>query len=567
MKEILGLIQNGKYNAALDVLSGNKSIEPTEKNILLARIYREQGDYHKAEEIIISTLNSERFEVWFEYAYVLWRLNKHENAIKALEQPFMQSIDDPPKNASLLHLKGNILFSLGNYVDSLNTHLIAVEIFKNEGDLLKTALLYNNIGYTYSSLGEIKNSIKMLELSLKMNDGRHLQDMARTYANLGIAYRAKEDLFESKQYLEKAAKLQEELGNSSELSYTLFELLKLYVDLGEMDMSDDLLSQIEDIDEEMDNEMIHVRYLLGKAILYNEMKRFEYKFKAKQLFTEVIEDFDVFDSYTILAQVYLAEILLEELYLYNNAETLDELSKTISSLKYIGEQQNSHIIITNYHIINSRFQLIQNNLTTAKDEILKAKTIAEDNGILKLAIKCSIIYDNLLETIPQWEEREPGIEERIEISSIIPLLKGIQRNQFLVTDGTEENPVMLLILDDAGIPRFKFEFDTPERLNDNLIGSFLSAVNSFYEDVFDPQNNVETIKSKDYTIQILEHKTMLFVYVFKGEASIAKQKLQLFYHQILQSDFFQTLEKYWKDGYIDVIEIPDDIITLIYRIF
>lgn len=60
---------------------------------------------------------------------------------------------------------------------------------------------------------------------------------------------------------------------------------------------------------------------------------------------------------------------------------------------------------------------------------------------------------------------------------------------------------------------------------ENLIGSFLSAINSFGKEAFSSNLPFERMKHHDYSIVMRIEKPLLFCNVFKGQSYSATQKI------------------------------------------
>lgn len=86
-----------------------------------------------------------------------------------------------------------------------------------------------------------------------------------------------------------------------------------------------------------------------------------------------------------------------------------------------------------------------------------------------------------------------------------------------------EEPVSFFILDEGGVKIASIDFCRRERVDENLVAGFLSAIQSFSEEVF--AQTVNQIKLDDYTLLVKVNSPFTFVYVFRGPVEPVEEKL------------------------------------------
>ena len=99
-----------------------------------------------------------------------------------------------------------------------------------------------------------------------------------------------------------------------------------------------------------------------------------------------------------------------------------------------------------------------------------------------------------------------------------------------------EEPVLLIILNQAGTTVFADRFLNETQLDETLIGGFLSAISSFVSEVFASPGHIERIKHQEYTLVLRFLKSLLFTYVYKGQSYEALRKLGSFMGAITKSE-------------------------------
>ena len=86
-----------------------------------------------------------------------------------------------------------------------------------------------------------------------------------------------------------------------------------------------------------------------------------------------------------------------------------------------------------------------------------------------------------------------------------------------------EEPISFFILDEGGLRIASIDFCRRERVDENLVAGFLSAIQSFSNEVF--AQTINQIRLDDYTLLVKAYPPFTFVYVFRGPVEPAEEKL------------------------------------------
>ncbi|MHA1929838.1 MAG: hypothetical protein ACTSV2_14795 [Candidatus Thorarchaeota archaeon] len=98
------------------------------------------------------------------------------------------------------------------------------------------------------------------------------------------------------------------------------------------------------------------------------------------------------------------------------------------------------------------------------------------------------------------------------------------RNKGLITVSEKcEEPVSFFLLDEGGLRIASIDFCRRERVDENLVAGFLSAIQAFSDQVF--AQSVSQIKLDDYTLLMKAYSPFTFVYVFRDPVEPAEEKL------------------------------------------
>jgi hypothetical protein len=111
-------------------------------------------------------------------------------------------------------------------------------------------------------------------------------------------------------------------------------------------------------------------------------------------------------------------------------------------------------------------------------------------------------------------------------------------------------------MDQGGIVRYNLNIGGADKINENLIGAFLTAINSFLNDAFAVESHLEYIKYGNYKIIMKKEEQLLFCYIFEGTSYHATKTVE----QII--DFFPNHPKVWSQitsNFDKLASIPPEI--------
>jgi hypothetical protein len=160
---------------------------------------------------------------------------------------------------------------------------------------------------------------------------------------------------------------------------------------------------------------------------------------------------------------------------------------------------------------------------------------------------------------PRLGEAQQFIEEEIRIM--------LKREEVpLAPQIAIEQPVLLLIIAQGGVLSFSYPFTEDLKLDDELISGFLSAFDTFSDELF--SKGLDRAKFGDYSVVMDSFEDYSVCYLFKGQIIPAKQKLSRFSENIQKmKDICDILEKYSKTSQLLQIKEVPLLETLIKDIF
>ncbi|MHA2324395.1 MAG: hypothetical protein ACXACB_03265, partial [Promethearchaeota archaeon] len=300
--------------------------------------------------------------------------------------------------------------------------------------------IYRGMGHTYLAKGELDLSLECHKRSLKIyKKGRRMGWwFYETYDNIITVLLAQKNISQAKSYLRQFKALLEEY--------------KVPLD--------------------GDN------YKLSQAKILQASGRMRDIAEAEQLLKDVIEKDE--SPYTVgAALLNLCGWYFREFQISNKMEILEDILPLIDHLQKNAIQQNSPGLIARVKLLQAKLALIQLNLLDARKLLVESQQIAVEHGFKGLANSISKEHDKLLKELKLWEsfkKTKSTLSERLKLASIDDVLNRMQgRREIEQVESTNEQPLLLLIIAEGGIPLFTYPFTEKWQRDDDLFGSFLSA--------------------------------------------------------------------------------------------
>ncbi|MFX0004280.1 MAG: tetratricopeptide repeat protein [Candidatus Hodarchaeota archaeon] len=546
------LRDKGEFEKALDIVINLEKETSSSKEellsllILKSSILLELRHLKEAREIAENIFQQSKDLNWHDksidalniIAWVYRRLGKLEEALDTIKKAEILIKTHFPelnrniqkKKASLYLIKGSIFFARGNLKaikDCLEEGINLARLVNDKKLLMHFTL---NFGAYYGIKGNMELSLNYqkqgLALAEQINDK---QNIIIALNNLGCVYREQGNLEEAIEYINRSYKLSKET-KSPTISIVLDSLFHVVLDNGDLKTAEKYLDEMNELKDQEEYEIIRLNYLINKALLLKATPRARNLSEAEKILKEALEEDIVLYEAQIDALLNLCDIYLLDLHNTNDLEILNELYPYISQLLKIAEENNSYSLIAETKILQARLSLLTFDIKSARKLLSKAQEIAEKFGLNRLSIKISNEHDELIKQIDMWEslkESNSPISERLKITGLKEEMKRmIQKRGVEIPVLFEEEPLLLLVLTEGGVPAFSHTFSKDWKFSDELFSGFLSSFDSISKEVF--SEGLDRAKFGDYTILISSFGNFLICYLFKGQSYYAKQKLGYF---------------------------------------
>ncbi len=529
------------------------------------------ANFKKSLQLYEELMNSSSsIKLYNNIGQILWQRGELEGALSHYlrGQELSEKAGQKRFSAALLVNIGLINQSKGDLDLALDNFQQSLIIFQELNRLDEVAICHNNMGNIYQAKGELDIALDYYEKSttyFEEIDNRY--EMTASYHNIASIYREKGNYIETSTQLSKTLIIQEELGNPLEKSVTLLLMIENYIQSGAKESAEHYLAQLNDIRGE--NKVIELRYQKAKAQVLIMSGRVVHRAEAQKILTEIAGSEIIDHELTVEAMFKLFELLLFELRTSGNEDVLKEVKELSQRIISIAESQKSFSDLAETYRLQSKLALLELDIKESQRLLSQAQIIAETKGLQRLAQSISYEFDSLLNDLTKWNdyiERNASITERYELAELESMMTAIlERKGTQYDDLPEEDPMMLLILDDAGLCLFSKTFPSESFLQDQLIGGLLTSINAFMQEAFSLSGSIERIKHEDNTLLLKNVDPYLFAYVFQGQSYSAMQKLEKFIAVVQESTLWDEIAKIRSTGRSD--EVNDALNEEISNVF
>ncbi|MHA1450867.1 MAG: tetratricopeptide repeat protein [Candidatus Hodarchaeales archaeon] len=430
-----------------DQLAGRKGSLMRHQGITL--LYK--GDLKRASELLEQAL--EIFEGLNDHENIAATLsnlgNVHhkngdlENARKSHQRSLeiREKIGNKQAIAASLNNIGNALRDKGDINEALDYYLRSLALFKEIGNGFMTSYVLNNTGVLYHDRGDLDKALEYLKKSLVLREEiGNDQIIARTLNNLGSVYRDMENYETALSMHRRALRINEGIENNIETSETLFDIINVALDKKDINLAKDYHEYLKQISNSEDHWVIRQRSNIIEALLLREEKRIRKRFKATEIFEEVIEEGisrEAYHELTVIAMINLCDLLLYEVKILGEEGVMGEIQELTAMITGIAKKQASHSLLVESYLLKSKLALLELDTDQAQELLVQARLLAIERGLDRLARTIAGEEEVLLSNLSKWKEisdRKPRMQEIIDLTRIDDLInrmihKKVQRDE------------------------------------------------------------------------------------------------------------------------------------------
>ncbi len=565
-------------------------------NALIAKENYEEALFFAEKSYLVSNKIEnclEKVDSFLLMANVLMKLNKFDRSSEFLQEanllirilPQYSITGKKGSRAFLLRIKAGINYGIGEISENVDIFDEMIHIYKDLNDLIKLADAYSLISSHYYYLGELDKSFDYIkeadEIFSKVDIPPMLKKMEiGNYIMFGAVYEQKGMMIEALEYTEKALHLAkkfnikyqistainnlacfyqgfanwdksieyfkialeiaEKSGDNSEIAEILEGMIRSYLNKEDIISAKSSFERMTQINKKESNRRIDQLCRYCNALILRKNTRTRDLGIAQKLLNDITEEEINYSEVTIGAMVNLSEMLLFEFEESKDPEILKELGPLIENLYKTAESQHSFLVMVETLLLKSKLALISLKLDEARQFLNQGQLIAEKYGLNHLAMKISNENDDLIKNLEIWKTMQiekasySRILKRTNINHQINSMLGKTNSKFILPKINDEDPVLIMILSDSGIPIFTKIFKEEWSVNEALFAGFLSAFNSFSDEIF--SKGFDRAVFGDYAILMRSLSPFMISYIFKGQSYLAKQKFSKFSEKIKDSE-------------------------------
>jgi tetratricopeptide (TPR) repeat protein len=506
---------------------------------------RTEANLNMIKGFLISRKDTEKGLEYLNYSLSLWdKLDLHIG-----------------KAMTLMCIGITYLYSKGELDRSINNFEQGLRIAEKLNQKYGIGFLLDNLGNSYLYKGELNRSLDFYQEALKIFEEINNESFrARSYALIGNIMGAEGKYDEALRYIAKSIEFYREIGEIFATFNPISTAIELCLYKDDLHLANIYLDKLKQIKDRFKNTVIDLWVIFYEALILKRSSRTRDKAKTEDMLLTLLEKAKANFGLKIEILIQLCDLYLIELQTSNNLEVLNDINPIINNLIEIAQYSHSHFILCETYILQAKLALITLEIKQARKHLTQAQKIANKYGMQQLAIEISNEHDELLRQLHTWENLQKSdvpIAERIKFTRLedqieIMLHKHVDES----LKASNENPVVLLITSEAGIPIFSKAFMEEFSFKDHLWSGFLTAFNSFSDEML--SEGLERAKFGEYTLLMKAVSPFLVCYLFKGQSYLAQQKLQSFVDKISNNyTVWQTFNKYYQANQeIQIKDIP-----------
>jgi len=275
---------------------------------------------------------------------------------------------------------------VGELDQALTYFIKAKKYFTKEKHLILTSILCN-IGEIYEFKGELDDSLKLQDESLKLSkEFESTSGLAMVFHRKASILWLQGDTNQAIELQKQSLKLWKERGNKIATAYTLESLIHYMTEINRIESAVKYQQELLEINEEVGSKRLQQLCRLTDAKILRLSTEKSDRLKAEFLLDEHLKEEAHLES-QINALITLCEILLVSLRTGDNGKKLDKLHRCVIKLYELTMVFGSPIYTIETLILESQVNLLLMDLDNAREKLAEALRIAEFRGLMRLTLK------------------------------------------------------------------------------------------------------------------------------------------------------------------------------------
>jgi len=336
---------------------------------------------------------------------------------------------------------GYVYLLQGKFNEALEYLQKSLNISKELDNKESIAINLGIMGSVYTGKGEINKALENLQKSLEICDaiGITKGPYIGWFLNfIGQIHLVKGDFDLALEYYEKALTIFEELGNPVTMTTSLFALVKINLELKDIEKAEELVNKIKRINEKKYYRSVDLSYRVTQALLYKTSDRAIQRAEAQKILQEVAREEIVSFELAVEVLLNLSDLLLDELKSTGSEEALKEIKTHSDHLLKLSKTQNSYYLLSETCLLQSKLALLELDIKGAQQLLSQAELIAEEKGLGKLSskiIKERKLSSTIIEKVEKLIDRKPSFNEIIEETKLEELFDQMLKKRIYRKEG------------------------------------------------------------------------------------------------------------------------------------
>jgi tetratricopeptide (TPR) repeat protein len=314
------------------------------------------------------------------------------------------------------------------FKEAIDSHKKALTLSKEIGSSLFNSSLYD-IGLYYRFLYKLDDALQYFEKSLK-----HLEMKHGVYYQIGIIHFLKYELEQAQRNLLKSMEISEKIGERRFLSFTLYNLVRISLELHDEPKANEYLIRLKEINDETGYTLVNRFYRFASILVLKESNKIEDLAEAVKLLNSFLDEPGLSSGSRLDALFLLAEIRIKELQLSASEEALEEAKKQAIRLEVEASEQKLMLFLGNVIRLQSQLALVELDINKAIEFLDKAQSIADEINIelLKKRIQRDREkIDQQLVEFKKFQEQKTPLSETVKFVSLENTVQNIKKETII----------------------------------------------------------------------------------------------------------------------------------------
>ncbi|MCE7742150.1 MAG: tetratricopeptide repeat protein [Candidatus Heimdallarchaeota archaeon] len=338
----------------------------------------------------------------------------------------------------LLNNIGETYWRKGEHNKAIETLNDVIAISNEKSFPLQIAVANRTFGFIYASLGDLDKALDLLLRDIDFFERINYDYYLESLHFIGLIYWQRGDEENSISILSKCIRIKEENNQPLVMTFTLFEIIRIFIEKKDIEQARFYFSKLEEINAQLENKHISLTFRLSEALLLINSELQRKRIKAEYLLEQIIEEPIIFFPYTMDAILSLSEFYLKELRLSGDTAFLSKLDILVNKLAEISMNQKSFSLTIDVLWLKSQLALLNYDTKKAQGLIIQAQELAKEKGFARLYQKFSDELNELKRSLSKWikfkEERAPA-SEMLQFVNIDKALETIRNDKTFDAQG------------------------------------------------------------------------------------------------------------------------------------